>query len=152
MVRWLPLDQMLCFSMHSYEKYVFPNKNMSTQICFVYEWQLCFRQMVGETVLDLSITLTPFYCQQVRISHLTLKDQECGYFPLIQLKVPKTFSSKEPGCHSGKSQHWLAELCFRKLDILSLFIIAQSPQRFFSSFNICKLYLWPHFHGQLNSG
>lgn len=88
----------------------------------MYEWQQCFRQMVGETVSDLSITLTPFYCQQVRISHLALKDQECGYFPLIQLKVPKTFSSKEPGCHSGKSQHWLAELCFRKLDILSLFI------------------------------
>ena len=41
----------------------------------MYELQLCFRQMVRETVLDLTITLIPFYCQQVRISHLTLKEQ-----------------------------------------------------------------------------
>ena len=79
--------------------------------------QLCFGQMVRKTVLDLSITLIPFYCQQVRISHLSLKEQGCGYFPLSQLQVPKTFSCKEPGCCPGKSQHLLADLCFRKVNV-----------------------------------
>lgn len=34
-VRWFTLDQMIYFSLHSYDKYIFPDKNISKYVQYM---------------------------------------------------------------------------------------------------------------------
>lgn len=105
---------MICFSMHSSEKYIFPNKNISKYVQYIAAlfWTDGEKNCLGPkhhtysffTVSKLGLIISR-RTKDVVISHC------------LNLKNYWNFFLQGSGCCPGKYQHLLADLCFRKANM-----------------------------------